>query len=1062
MTANNITPGLSLLAGALAIAARANSSRALDGVQVDPVLAESETDDLVPSSHARMHAPVTPLPAAPSIDALASAAAGPRDTTWGPLSPSSAAAEAGGSPTATASVADTTSSDAPPTATGDVVTTAAFSGGATLDSGSSGDDAVASGTGGYVDAYVASTTSVSFSGQAVSGRVTTIEPFDMDRVASVRILEMPSHGNLTINPDNTLALVMTSSNYTGPMSFRCEVTLHNGSVREVDGTLDVTKGPQEAGWGDGSFYMLKTDENDDIIVEHGANHREIYISKSADALSKADIAALEGVGVSDIDGKWLADHPEYGSSPEMALKPDAGMALWGETTGTGAKPSSNWLLFENGYKYDVGQVIDAGSQGESELHPLHITSYGSGRTAVITSNLTAYNEPSQNIVFSNLDFTGGITVLRGEDLMFHDISVSEKLFTAQWGIDRLTIRNSDITNVITEARGDTYNGEYVSGLYVENTHHLLLEGNYFWHNGWQDGYETDPKLMPPIMFSHNVYLQYDTTDVTFRDNISAQGASFGAHIRGGGFLEDNVFLDNNAQVDVLNGMYRDYGPVGNYSLLADNLFTSAGYKLAPEIGGVSIGYSVSGYMNALVDNIVAHMADPNNPGELAEKAVMNWATGTFTPPVYDNTIVYNWAGSSDYSKILEETNQNIAGLNTDILDQTTIQKFAATLLGKENATIDNLAAYLRAISDTPLENVVDADLIIRFFQDGFGLTPDIRAADATLRFVPDDRGDGIRWDNRLNWSTGDLPGTQDHDSVDLHGNWVNYGGTTRLENLDFGDSGKLTVAQGYLGVRDEIAVEGKGHLTIDGAGQFWTDGFSDKDKLVIDVEGGRFANTGIFKGPVNMTVSDNGQAILATDNGSFDLNRNSRLEIVGRDALVGFDGENGDIGLLRLSDNSTLKFTADDGRLGRIREFESGRFGDDRPYGAMRSGADLGDARLEIDITGMRGQAVSKVLMRVDELIGRFDEFKVIGLGSSRDATVVINYESDTVTLRLGVEGDGTGSTEIKTTHDRMEEPEGRAGQRLWEALTADHGVLADDPMSTDRDDDDDQGDPLL
>ena len=36
--------------------------------------------------------------------------------------------------------------------------------------------------------------------------------------------------------------------------------------------------------------------------------------------------------------------------------------------------------------------------------------------------------------------------------------------------------------------------------------------------------------------------------------------------------------------------------------------------------------------------------------------------------------------------------------------------------------------------------------------------------------------DGVRWDNRINWDTEDAP--DNGDSVDLNGNWVQYGGTT--------------------------------------------------------------------------------------------------------------------------------------------------------------------------------------------------------------------------------------------------------------------------------------------
>ncbi|WP_299508648.1 hypothetical protein, partial [uncultured Roseobacter sp.] len=81
----------------------------------------------------------------------------------------------------------------------------------------------------------------------------------------------------------------------------------------------------------------------------------------------------------------------------------------------------------------------------------------------------------------------------------------------------------------------------------------------------------------------------------------------------------------------------------------------------------------------------------------------------------------------------------------------------------------------------------------------------------------------------------DLPGTQDGDSVDLAGNWVYYGGTNRIEDLDFGEGGKLFVTHGYLEIEGDLRVGDAGaDLNIDRAGQFWTDGYTDQDLLSIN------------------------------------------------------------------------------------------------------------------------------------------------------------------------------------------------------------------------------------
>ena len=121
------------------------------------------------------------------------------------------------------------------------------------------------------------------------------------------------------------------------------------------------------------------------------------------------------------------------------------------------------------------------------------------------------------------------------------------------------------------------------------------------------------------MFSHNMYFGARMDDVTVRDSIFMRGASYGAQIRSGGFIEDNVFLDNNAALSSLGGDYEGAGSVGSYALLSDNLVTSGAHKDGEMIGGLTLGIYETGELTSLVDNIVTHLSDPNNPSELDYK-----------------------------------------------------------------------------------------------------------------------------------------------------------------------------------------------------------------------------------------------------------------------------------------------------------------------------------------------------------------------------------------------------------------------------------------------------------
>ena len=511
------------------------------------------------------------------------------------------------------------------------------------------------------------------------------------------------------------------------------------------------------------------------------------------------------------------------------------------------------------------------------------------------------------------------------------------------------------------------------------------------------------------MYSHNMYLNASLTDVTVRDTISMQASSFGLALRSGGFLEDNVFLDNNGGISTEGGNYNGAGPVGNYSLLADNVVTSGAHKTAYQIGTFTTGIIDRGELTSLLDNIVAHLADPNNPDELAQKTNTNPSLKV-NNTYYDDTIVYNWEGSKPVTNSSKITEQNVDGLDTNALDLTTIQLFTAELLGKPDATIQDLADYLRAQSQEDVSDVVDADLIIQFFQEAFGIEADLRTSAEVLTFVPDDLGDGVRWDNRINWSTDDLPGTVSGDSVDLAGNHVVYSGTTKLANMDMGDGGLLIMNSGHLSVTGDLtAGSDGGTIQIDEAAQLWTEGYSDADLLTVELAGGRFSNTGDVDGNLDMLVSDNGQAILATAGGSYEVGDGHVLSIEGSDAQVGFDGTETGTASLFLGDDATLQFIADADGFGTIEEFRTGAYGDSSK---VVSYADLGNASLEIDLASLSaGAGTEFTLMMLDEIVGTFETVEVTGLGG-RDATITVDHESDEIRLTLTDGGSGAVSVE--------------------------------------------------
>jgi hypothetical protein len=186
---------------------------------------------------------------------------------------------------------------------------------------------------------------------------------------------------------------------------------------------------------------------------------------------------------------------------------------------------------------------------------------------------------------------------------------------------------------------------------------------------------------------------------------------------------------------------------------------------------------------------------------------------------------------------------NIGGLDPDQLDDTTIQRFAADLLGKPNATISDLATIC---AGSPKERSTMSRLTTS--------SPISRPVSGSMRVSahgnhhsalhPDDRADGIRWDNKLNWNTGDRP--MEGDSVDLASNWVNFGGTHEINDL-FWRQWPAGRRKGVLTSRESCTAAPMRRSTSTRPGSSGLKITSDR-QLDIDVDGGRFANTGFFDG----------------------------------------------------------------------------------------------------------------------------------------------------------------------------------------------------------------------
>ncbi|MEP0964079.1 MAG: calcium-binding protein [Roseobacter sp.] len=844
--------------------------------------------------------------------------------------------------------------------------------------------------------------------QVDGGRVTTLLPDNYENARSITILDAPDEGRLTVNPDNSLALVMTGSDYVGTISFQVEIVNANGQTSRETIELSVDAPSQESGWGLGSdHYMLETDADGELVLETGEDHRDVYVSRDADALSLSDIAALERISVSDVTGEWLVANSEYGANSNMALAQDAGALLWSQLAQEDS--GSHWLRLEKGYTYDGfeganSDLFPNGVGGDNPLHPSVITSYGTGEQPVISTAQVAQRDDFANIVVHDVHFTEKISLVAPDETGSENIIFDSVTFTEQGGIsvidvNSVTIREASFSNIEEETpiNGIEWQAspDRDHGIYSSGATGLLIEDSTFVQIGWGDGYSADADgddPQPPSLYTHNVYISQTVRDLTFRNNISAEGSSYGANLRSGGFVEDNLFFENNAGVVVSGGIWNGSGPVGNFSLLSGNVVTSAAYKEAYGPGALAQGIYNGAVDTTLIGNIVAHQTDPNLPGDLESQPQSNSGLINEYEAFYDDTIVYNWYGSNAVLHgFADETSQNTEDLDITDVEAATIANLAKILLNDASADGTDLADWV-------IDNEVSADDLNDFFQQAFDTAQTARGSATDVRFVPTEISDGVRWDNRENWSTGDIAGTNVNDRVDLGGNWVVYGGTNTIQTLDFGAGGELEATHGRLNVTGQTTGgTGGATLTLSSAGQFWMEGgFAGTSALNVVQDGGRFANTGVITGNVNLFIDD-GQALLSAEGGDFVLGQGETLTIRGADAQAGFDGALNREGILRFDAGSDVVIASDSTGLGSIGEFYSGAY---NAAPRVDSNIHLNGADLTVDLSDTWLSTGSYVLMNADEISGTFGSFDIEGLGN-RSATLTINYNTDEVVLDI-------------------------------------------------------------
>jgi len=217
-------------------------------------------------------------------------------------------------------------------------------------------------------------------------------------------------------------------------------------------------------------------------------------------------------------------------------------------------------------------------------------------------------------------------------------------------------RSGPIKNVVF--RRNVVDTPYAVGgrihIYWKQVNGGMFEENFLYHLGWKEGLVADDK------FTHNFYGSHDCTNITFRRNISMLASSHGVQLRGGGIMDENLFIGNALQSFgyVLGGEkdapLRNLGTCGS---IRNNLFLDP-KKIDGEDRGTGIQV---GNINNIGLEISGNLfLNDTRSGELNSCAIeldpSNGPAGLNNLSIFGN-IIYNWRGGlviqadSNYSKV---------------------------------------------------------------------------------------------------------------------------------------------------------------------------------------------------------------------------------------------------------------------------------------------------------------------------------------------------------------------------------------------------------------------------
>jgi len=323
----------------------------------------------------------------------------------------------------------------------------------------------------------------------------------------------------------------------------------------------------------------------------------------------------------------------------------------------------DWILLKRGDTWTNENLGTLSKSGRNVNEPILLSYYGNSgdRPIIKTGDKTGLyvHRVTSNIAIVGLDFYAHKRDPHSPD--FIDSEISEPGLRFLGGGENILIEDTVVRffkdNITIESydgntfknftlRGSIIKNSYSytshsQGLYLAGVDGILIEGNFFDHNGWN----LDIPKAEATKYNHNIYIQHSNIgkNVVVRNNIIARGSSHGIQGRPAGLYENNLFIENS--ISLLIGDNEGHPMDNGFDAIARNNVILRGKKMnttgnwkstTDAIWGMDID---SKSKNTLIEgNIIANVKD-QGLSQMAMKMV-NSVT-------YNQNIIYKWHEPED-------------------------------------------------------------------------------------------------------------------------------------------------------------------------------------------------------------------------------------------------------------------------------------------------------------------------------------------------------------------------------------------------------------------------------